>query len=211
MRHIRTAKVERTLARTLLAADVPRALNSSAVELGAGRSATTARLDVLGGVDTLVVGAKAEDALDSARLEASRAQSRSALLLMALAVVATGLRTRGLAALILPAVAGRAGRRRGRRLAGNTTTLVAVPPPGRRARLTGRRRRRVGLTTVRNAALALETPPSEERKISILLGDNSSVPTYENSLSLQVPVDEGALEVVVGVPPLGEHHQLLQK
>ena len=113
----------------------------------------------MGGIDALVVGAQTEYALNGARLETSRAEGRRALLLMALAVVAAGLRARWLAALVLPSVARREGRRRRRGLVGNAASLVVVPPPRRGAGRAGRRRRRVGLAAVRNAALAFQTPP----------------------------------------------------
>lgn len=148
-----------TTAGALLAANVPRALDRSAVEHGVNGRATTARLNVLSGVDTLVVGAKTEETTDRARLKTGRAEGRCALLLVALAVVTARLRPGGLAALVLPVVSGRA-RRRGRRgQTGDTAALLWMPPPSGRARRAGRRRRRVGLATVRNAALALETEP----------------------------------------------------
>ena len=113
--------------------------------------------------------------------------------------MSSGSTTGWLAALILPALAGRA-RGRGRRgVAGNTAALVLVPPPGGGARRTGRRRGRVRLSTVRNTAFTLKASPAEHvRQLS--RSTYVSNFTHENSLDEQLEEEDvdagGAAEVV---------------
>lgn len=160
-----------TGAASLFTSNIPTTLNSRAVHSRAGRSTSTTRGEVGGGVEALVVPVETGQATDHAGLHVVRAEFVSARFELAFVpVVATGLGRRRrrrdgggfgrLAAsggIVVPfPFAGALGRGvllRG--LLGNAALLARVPfPAARRALLaTLRRRRRVALATVRKTTV----------------------------------------------------------